>query len=193
MRDITTFAFLLLLAGCVVVERTERVETQTVQNITNETIVRYGAGEPMALRISSPAFENNTVIPALYTCQGQDINPALQFEGVPAETKSLVFIMDDPDAPMGTWVHWVVFNIPPTTTQVLANSVPEGIVGRNSWPKNAYGGPCPPSGTHRYFFKLYALDVTLPLTQAANKKDVEAAMQGHIIAQAQLIGLYKKS
>jgi Raf kinase inhibitor-like YbhB/YbcL family protein len=148
----------------------------------------------MALQITSPAFQNNSSIPAKYTCQGQDISPPLRLAGVPQNAKSLVLLMDDPDAPMGTWDHWILFNIPPETTAIAENSVPAGaVVGRNSWPKNSYGGPCPPSGTHRYFFKLYALDSTLDLTSNVTKRDVERAMDGRVIAQAQLVGTYKKS
>ena len=145
----------------------------------------------MTFKITSPAFENNNPIPRLYTCQGKDISPPLNIEGIPQGTKSLVLIMDDPDAPMGTWDHWVVWNIPPETTTVLEGA-PQGIEGMNSWPKKGYGGPCPPSGTHRYFFKLYALGTKLNIPENSTKRDVERAMQGNIIAQTQLIGNYKK-
>ncbi len=146
-----------------------------------------------AMRIYSPEFNDNSMIPAKFTCEGMDINPQLLFSDVPEETKSLVLIMDDPDAPMGTWVHWVLFNIPADVTGIPEDSIPDNAIqGLNSWPKNNYGGPCPPSGTHRYFFKLYALDVELELDDTATKKDVEQAMQGHILEKAELIGLYKK-
>ena len=142
------------------------------------------------MRLTSPEFEQNSMIPAKFTCDGEDINPALNIEEIPQETKSLALIVDDPDAPMGTWVHWVVFNIP-VTSQIQEHSVP-GRQGLNDFRKKDYGGPCPPSGTHRYFFKLYALDIELDLEESARKGDVEEAMEGHILAQTELIGLYKR-
>ena len=142
------------------------------------------------MRLTSPEFEQNSMIPAKFTCDGEDINPALNIEEIPQETKSLALIVDDPDAPMGTWVHWVVFNIP-VTSQIQEHSVP-GRQGLNDFRKKDYGGPCPPSGTHRYFFKLYALDIELDLEEGVRKRDVEEAMEGHILAQAELIGLYKR-
>ena len=143
------------------------------------------------MEIQSPAFENNGYIPSKYTCQGEDINPPLQISQVPQEAKSLVLIVDDPDAPMGTWVHWVVWNIPPKIKEISEKSLPQGAVeGLNDFQKHSYGGPCPPSGTHRYFFKLYALDTILNLDTSSTKNDLERAMKGHILDQAQLIGLY---
>ncbi len=148
----------------------------------------------MTLKITSPSFKDGEMIPRKYTCQGDDVNPQLDISGIPENTKSLVLIMDDPDAPMGTWDHWIVWNISPDTKTIAENSVPAGAVqGKNSWGRNDYGGPCPPSGTHRYFFKLYALDTTLDIPAKSKKKDVEKAMRGHIIEQAQLMGKYKKS
>jgi len=143
------------------------------------------------LKITSPAFEANGEIPNKYTCDGADINPPLHIEGIPKETQSLVLIMDDPDAPGGTWDHWIVWNIPPVDT-IEEDSVP-GTEGRNDFRRQAYGGPCPPSGTHRYFFKVYALDTTLDLPPTATKADVEQAMEGHILAQGELIGRYSRS
>ncbi len=145
------------------------------------------------LKITSPAFAHNSTIPAAFTCDGADSTPPLAIGGVPAKAKSLALIMDDPDAPVGTWVHWVAWNITPQITEIRENSVPAGAVqGRNSWGRNNYGGPCPPSGTHRYFFKFYALDTTLSLTSAATKAEMIKAMEGHILAQGELIGLYKR-
>ncbi len=150
-------------------------------------------GEVSTMRIYSPEFNDNSFIPKKFTCEGMDINPQLLFEDIPEGAESLVLILDDPDAPAGTWVHWVVFNIPKDVTGIPEDSVPDNAVqGLNSWPKNNYGGPCPPSGTHRYFFKLYALDNQLELDDTATKKDVEQAMQGHIIEKAEYVGLYKK-
>jgi hypothetical protein len=143
------------------------------------------------LTVSSPAFENNKLIPAKYTCDGDNVNPPLTIEGVPDGTKSLVLIVDDPDAPMGTWDHWIVWNIPPTS-KIEENTVP-GTEGVNDSRKHSYGGPCPPWGTHRYFFKVYALDTKLDLNPNSRKKDVEKAMQGHILAKGELVGLYRRS
>jgi len=142
------------------------------------------------LTIAAPAFENNGFIPSKYTCDGDDINPALNIDDIPPETKSLVLIADDPDAPMGTFDHWVVWNIPPTN-KIEEDSVP-GTEGLNDFGKHSYGGPCPPSGTHRYFFKVYALDAKLNLNPNSRKKDVEKTMQGHILAQGEIIGIYKR-
>lgn len=147
----------------------------------------------VGLKISSPVFENNGYIPAKYTCDGRDINPSLLIENVPANSKSLALIVDDPDAPRGTWVHWVLWNIDSKTKQIKENSIPVGAKqGLNDFRKHTYGGPCPPSGTHRYFFKLYALDTLLNLDSNATKANLEDAMKGHIIEQTQIIGLYKR-
>jgi len=144
------------------------------------------------LKLSSPAFENNKLIPFQYTCQGPNINPPLVIEGIPGQAKTLALIVDDPDAPLGTWVHWVMWNIP-LIAEIEENSVPEGSVqGKSDSGDNMYQGPCPPSGTHRYYFKLYALDATLDLAKNSKKKDLESAMKGHILAKAELIGLYAK-
>ncbi|MFW6120451.1 MAG: YbhB/YbcL family Raf kinase inhibitor-like protein, partial [Petrotogales bacterium] len=134
------------------------------------------------MKLSSPAFENEESIPNEYTCEGADVSPPLMFSEIPEDTKSLALIVDDPDAPMGTWVHWVIWNIPPDT---ISFSKGENITfpqGKNDFGKQKYGGPCPPSGTHRYFFKLYALDTMFDLEAGATKKQLEKAMSGHIIA-----------
>lgn len=144
------------------------------------------------MKITSSAFADQEAIPAKYTCDGQDIIPPLKFEGVPSGAAALALIMDDPDAPTGTWDHWVVWNIPPKTTDIAENKTPPGVVGKNSWGKNAWGGPCPPDRQHRYFFKLYALDSKLDLQAAAKKTDVEKAMKGHVLAEAQLVGVYDR-
>jgi Raf kinase inhibitor-like YbhB/YbcL family protein len=143
------------------------------------------------LTIKSSAFEHNKPMPKKYTCIGEDINPPLTIEGIPTETKSLVLLMDDPDAVNGIFDHWVVWNIPPSTTNIAENTVP-GTEGLNSGREHGYYGPCPPSGTHRYFFKVYALDTELGLSANSKKKDVEKAMQGHILAKGELIGLFHK-
>jgi len=145
------------------------------------------------MKITSSAFQNGELIPVKFTADGADVNPPLRLEGVPEGAKSLVLIMDDPDAPVGVWDHWIVFNIPASVTEISENSTPEGaVVGRNSWGRQEYGGPAPPSGVHRYFFKLYALDTTLNLPAGATKSQVESAMKGHILAEAQLMGKYSR-
>ena len=144
-----------------------------------------------AMKLTSPAFEHNQMIPKKYTCQGEDINPPLAISGIPEGTKSLVLIMDDPDAPGGNWDHWLIYNIAPTA-EIKENSVP-GTQTRNDFGRLDYGGPCPPLGTHRYFFKLYALDTTLVFKGAPSKEALEKAMQGHILEKAELIGLYQKT
>ena len=144
------------------------------------------------LTLTSPEFEPNSLIPEKYTCLDSDINPPLAIENIPQDTVSLALIMDDPDAPVGTWDHWIVWNILPTE-MIEENSVPEGSTqGKNSWGRNNYGGPCPPSGTHRYFFKLYALDTRLDLDASATKQDLENRMDGHIIEKTEMIGLFSK-
>ncbi|MCR4336367.1 MAG: YbhB/YbcL family Raf kinase inhibitor-like protein [Candidatus Omnitrophica bacterium] len=143
------------------------------------------------MKLKSPQFGNNEMIPKKYTCLGEDINPPLHLEGVPQGTKSFVLIVDDPDAPKGTWVHWVVYDIP-VISQIQENSVP-GQQGANDFGRRNYGGPCPPSGTHRYFFKVYALDVQLNLPEGQTKSQIEKAMEGHTIAKDELIGLFTKA
>ena len=145
----------------------------------------------VAMKISSPEFKNNESIPKKFTCQGSDLNPALIIEGIPKGAQSLALIVDDPDAPMGTWIHWVVFDIP-LINRLEENSIP-GKQGRNDFGRKNYGGPCPPSGTHRYFFKIYALDKILNLSEGISKKELEKAMETHILGQAELIGLYSKT
>ena len=156
----------------------------------------------MTFSLTSDAFADGGEIPARYTCEGEDLAPALRWTGIPNGTRSLVLIVDDPDAPdpaapKMTWVHWVLYNIPADALGldegVNAPGLPQGTCeGLNDWKKLGYGGPCPPVGRHRYFFKLYALDTTLALATTAIKADVEAAMQGHILAQAELVGTYIK-
>lgn len=147
----------------------------------------------MGLSIESSDFANNTLMPVQYTCDGADNSPSLLWKESPAQTQSYVLIVDDPDAPAGTWVHWVLFNIPADIRQLEASEAPKGAIsGKNSWGSTGYRGPCPPSGTHRYFFKLYALDTILTLNTTANKQDVVKAMQGHVLESSELIGLYKR-
>jgi len=145
------------------------------------------------LKISSSAFGNEGQIPRKYGCAGENVNPSLRIDHVPLGTKSLALIFDDKDAPDGSYVHWILWNIPPRTKVIKENSVPEeAIQGRNDFKKNRYGGPCPPTRPHRYLFKLYALDVRLDLDADSSKAALEKAMQGHILGQAQLTGRYKR-
>ncbi|OGT20547.1 MAG: hypothetical protein A2V90_02370 [Gammaproteobacteria bacterium RBG_16_57_12] len=156
----------------------------------------------MALILSSAAFTNNGEIPKRHTCDGADASPALAWSGMPAGTKSLVLIVDDPDAPdpaapRMTWVHWVLYNLPPSSTGlaegIAPHDLPRGtLAGLNDWKRTGYGGPCPPVGRHRYFYKLYALDTVLPDLKSPNKAKLETAMHGHVIASAQLMGTYQR-
>jgi Raf kinase inhibitor-like YbhB/YbcL family protein len=160
-------------------------------------------GEPMvtsdnALSLASAAFEDGAAIPVQYTCDGADISPSLQWGDPPPNTGSFALIMDDPDAPIGTWVHWVIYDLP-AEARSLAERVPGephlaggGTQGRNSWPKIGYGGPCPPSGTHRYFLKLYALDAVLGAGPGLTKKELLEEMGGHILAETELLGTYAR-
>ncbi len=144
------------------------------------------------MKLESPAFKNKEHIPSKYTCDGEDINPPLKISGVPEKAKSLVLLVDDPDAPGKTFIHWLVWNIPAQTKQIQEHSAAEGAIeGINDFGKPGYGGPCPPSDTHRYRFKLYALDKMLEIdSSAACVNDLENAMKGHILARTQLLGLY---
>jgi len=156
----------------------------------------------MTLTLTSPAFSHQGEIPARYTCEGEDLSPPLAWSEAPEGTKSLVLIVDDPDAPdpkapQTTWVHWVLYDIPPSAggldEAVAGEALPPGTrEGRNDWGRIGYGGPCPPIGRHRYFHKLYALALVLPDLGAATKAELEAAMEGHVLARAELVGTYEK-
>jgi len=148
----------------------------------------------MEFKLSSPAFNNATLIPSRYTCDGENINPHLVIHGVPPKTKSLALIVEDPDAPAGLWVHWVMWNIPPETAEIREHTVPFGArEGVNTRKKFGYDGPCPPSGTHRYFFRLFALDHKLELKADAGKAELEEAMSTHIVATTELMGTYTRT
>ncbi|MBI2049452.1 YbhB/YbcL family Raf kinase inhibitor-like protein [Candidatus Roizmanbacteria bacterium] len=141
--------------------------------------------------ITSTAFQHNGYIPSKYTCDGENKNPPLTFSQVPKDARSLVFIVDDPDAPSRTFTHWVVYNIPSSTLQILEGEIPQNSVqGMTDFGQTKYGGPCPPSGVHRYFFKLFALDIALDLKIGASREEVLEAMKGHILESGELIGLY---
>jgi len=152
----------------------------------------------MEIKITSSVFEDGGLIPAEYTCDGADMSPPLQWGVVPEGTKSIALICDDPDAPMGTFVHWVIFGLPAETRELAENipsdeTLPNGAKqGKSDFGRIGYGGPCPPSGTHRYFFKIYALDTEIALAAGASKRELVKAMEGHILGQGQLIGKYKR-
>ncbi len=152
----------------------------------------------MTIKITSSTFTEGSMIPNRYTCDAEDVSPDLAWTGVPEGTKSLALICDDPDAPMGTWVHWVLFNLPPDINELHAEIPPEKTLkngarhGKNDFGRFGYGGPCPPSGTHRYFFKLYALDTRIKLESGITKAQLLEAMNGHILDEGQLMGKYKR-
>lgn len=145
------------------------------------------------IKITSPAFKHGEMIPKKYSCDGENVNPPLTMANAPAETKSFILIVDDPDAPSGTWTHWLVFNIDPKITAIKENLVPvNAVLGTNSFNRLPYGGPCPPSGSHRYFFKVFALDSMLDLKEWAKRGEVENAMKDHVIDQGELMGKYSR-
>ncbi len=178
---------LLVLSGCTEKEGTgEQDENREFQDSEGDENVSI-----RDIRVFSEAFEPKGMIPKKYTCNGDNVNPSLRFEGIPEEAKSLVLIMDDPDTPMGTFTHWVIWDIEPVAG-IEEDSIP-GVEGMNDFRKIGYGGPCPPSGTHRYFFRVYALDKKLEIKAGAGRKDVENAMIGHILAEGELVGKYGKT
>jgi Raf kinase inhibitor-like YbhB/YbcL family protein len=145
------------------------------------------------MKVTSPDFANNTYIPEKFSCDGDDVNPGIVIDGIPENAKSLALIIEDPDAPMRTWIHWILYDIPAAAqVRIEENSVP-GKQGNNDFGKKDYRGPCPPGGTHRYFFKVYALDKMLDLRPGLSKADLEKAMNGHILESAELVGLYKRA
>jgi Raf kinase inhibitor-like YbhB/YbcL family protein len=154
-------------------------------------IAAFAAGAAK-IKITSPAFQEGGNIPSKFTCDGSDTSPPLQITGVPSEAKSLVLIADDPDAPGGLFTHWLVWNIPPQMNSIAEGSVSKGVQGTNDFGKSGYGGPCPPSGTHRYSFKILALDRELDLRSGAKRSELDAATKGHIIAQGELMGRYSR-
>jgi len=173
-----------MLIGCI---KQEVVEKEIHRTTTIKEEKQIGGG---SMKLTSDDFKEGEMIPRKFTCQGEDINPHLKWEDVPEGTKSFALIVDDPDAPMGTWVHWLVKDIPPEVREIPQNSVP-GKQVINDFGKEDYGGPCPPSGVHRYFFKLYALDVEK--LEAENKEDFYREVEKHAIAKAELMGRYQKS
>ena len=178
MRKVTLLFFALILLGA------------SCESINNQQLIISNSS---SMTLSSPAFAHNQTIPSKFTCDGADVSPPLEISDVPAAAKSLVLIVDDPDAPRGDWVHWTLWNIDPKTTQIEENSVPSGATqGVTDFGQPGWGGPCPPNGNHRYFFKLYALDTTLDLKPSARKSLLEEALTGHILDQSELIGPYQR-
>jgi Raf kinase inhibitor-like YbhB/YbcL family protein len=158
-------------------------------------IFTFFNGVSLAMKISSPAFAPNTSIPTKFTCDGENISPQLNFADIPLNTQSLALIVDDPDAPRGTYTHWVLYNLPPSTAGLKENAqtLPAGTLsGKNSGGDMHYAGPCPPTGSHRYFFKLYALDAMLPLESGFTSEKLILEIKKHVITQTEMIGLYKK-
>lgn len=188
-KYITIVTIILITTGLALFTGCEAADTShREKKTTNE------GGETMpSLTISSPDFGEKEHIPKKYSCKGKDINPELDIQDVPEGTESLVLIMDDPDAPGGTFDHWILFDIPADTSAIEENSVPENAKqGRNSGRNNSYGGPCPPSGTHRYQFKLYAVDTRLELPEGSTKDEVLAAIEDHILEKDTLTGMFSK-
>ena len=187
-KSILILTLALSLYGC------QQGDKFITQNTPLQTTKTQNNNFSHSMKLTSPNFENNSLIPPKYTCQGLDISPELEISDVLEDAKSLALLVDDPDAPSGNWNHWVIWNIPANTKIIPENvGAKFAVQGNNSWPKQSYGGPCPPSGSHRYFFKLYALSQPLDLPPTANKADLEKAMQGLIIDEAQLMGTYKKT
>lgn len=189
-----SFSITLALLWFAILVGTSQADTTLSQNNTENT---------MALTLTSPAFAHNGLIPAQFTCDSQDLSPALAWSGLPEGTKSLVLIVDDPDAPdpaapKMTWVHWVLYNIPPQVAglaeAIAPAQLPAGTLeGINDWKRTGYGGPCPPIGVHRYFHKLYALDTVLPDLKQPTKTQLEKSMQGHILGHVELVGRYQRN
>ena len=197
MQKKFALAALALIVTIAVSARCQNEQPRQAKSQTDKPLIKEDTLSQFV--ISTSAFAEGEPVPVKHTCDGQDVSPALKWTAPPESTKSLALICDDPDAPGGTWVHWVVYDLPPDT-----RSLPEGVPnageldngarqGRNDFPRIGYDGPCPPPGpTHRYFFKLYALDTKLGLKSGATKVDVEKVIKGHILGEARLVGLYKR-
>ena len=155
------------------------------------TIASFAAGGAK-MKITSSAFQEGGNIPSKFSCDGADTSPPLQISDIPSGAKSLVLIIDDPDAPSGLFTHWAVWNISPQTSTIAEGSTPKGVQGTNDFGKSGYGGPCPPSGTHRYYFKIFALDRELDLPFGAKRGQLDAAMKNHVVAQGELMGRYSR-
>ena len=180
-------AFLVLLfLGCASRQPTAQAPTPSPKE------------DKAAIKLTSTAFKEGQAIPRTYTCDGVNVSPPLEWSGVPKTAKTVAIIADDPDAPAGTWVHWVLYNLPADNIGVVENLpatenlAAGGFQGKNDFEKIGYGGPCPPSGTHRYFFKIYALDSELPLKAGATKAELMKAIEGHVVLEGQLMGTYRR-
>jgi Raf kinase inhibitor-like YbhB/YbcL family protein len=193
MRKVVCKFCLLLSASLFLLScRSETPSSNNVQP-SNQAV----GGKKMEMKVTSPAFQEGGMIPPQYTCTGANISPPLAWNSVPEKTKSLALIADDPDAPGKTWVHWIAFNLPASARELPENvpaqeSLNGGKQGTNDFKKVGYGGPCPPSGTHHYYFKLYALDTDLTLDSSATKDQLLKAMEGHVLGEGQLMGQYQK-
>src|SRR3989344_1173041 len=181
-RALIGIAFVAVLAGAYIAFTKPMTPNNNLKNIP-------------AMTITSGEFASGASIPSRFTCDGEDISPTLSIAGIPKDAKTLVLIMDDPDSPTGTWDHWVLFNIPAQSESlhaIPAGQEPQGVQGKNSWGRLGYGGPCPGKGIHRYYFKVYALDIELPLSAGSAKKQEEEEMAGHALAYGELIGRYQR-
>jgi hypothetical protein len=191
LKGIIVFGIIILLAAGVVIYK-----SRSFYKLLPEPAVELpleAIQEKSTMKLVSPAFKPNQKIPTQYTCDGENLSPPLEISGVPGKAKSLALIMDDPDAPGGAWIHWVVWNIDPKLAEIPENSLPQGALeGVTSFGSLGYGGPCPPSGVHRYFFRVFALDAALELEPSASKTDLERIMAGHILEKAELMGIYSR-
>ena len=165
--------------------------TASISAVLLAAIASFAAGGAR-MKITSSAFQQGGNIPSKFSCDGANTSPPLQISDVPPEAKSLVLIVDDPDAPGGLFTHWAVWNISPQTSTIAEGSTPKGVQGTNDFGKSGYGGPCPPSGTHRYYFRIFALDRELDLPSGAKRSQLDAAMKGHVIAKGELMGRYAR-
>ncbi|HZS19043.1 MAG TPA: YbhB/YbcL family Raf kinase inhibitor-like protein [Candidatus Udaeobacter sp.] len=163
----------------------------SVVAVTVGMLASFAAGGTN-MKITSSAFQQGGNIPSKYTCDGADTSPPLQIADTPASAKSLVLIVDDPDAPTGLFTHWIAWNIPAETNAIAEGSTPQGVRGTNDFGKSGYGGPCPPAGTHRYYFRILALDRQLDLPPGSRRTQLDAAVKGHVVAQGELMGRYSK-
>lgn len=187
---------LYIITFCLLFNSCQKKETGTAQNVDKKNINQERSKTEML--ITSSSFKEGGMIPAKYTCDGENISPPLEWSQIPEGTKSFALISDDPDAPAGDWVHWVLYNLPPSVTSLVENILKEKTLengakqGINDFRKTGYDGPCPPGGTHRYFFKLFALDTMLEEKENMTKSDLLNVMKGHILSNAQLIGKYSR-
>ena len=192
-RLLLLVAGLMALAGAACGSEADTSATDAEPDANANADVEGASEGENSLALTSSAFGEGEVIPERYTCDGEDVSPPLAWERGPAGTVTYALVMDDPDAPAGTWVHWVLFNLPDDRRQLAEDVTADaGAQGTNSWGRTGYGGPCPPSGQHRYLFKLYALDTELALEAGADKETLLAAMEGHVLANGQLTGVYER-